>query len=279
MGCCSINWNPVAAIRRIAAPIGKVATQAVKTVSKPLSVIGKPLEKNLKRLAANPGLNKLAKQSINITTLGHGNQAIHAGQVAARNPIVQGIAAAALTVYTGGAAAGLLGGGALGVVGGSMIASAAVGKATGRTFDFQAALIGGVTAGAGAYAKTAAEIGQGFTYAQKAKQLYDLKTAYDSYENNKAKAKERMALMQKNTAEYNALLAELAALNAAQAALGNKGQAVQAAPLITEAQAAAAPITSATKQATAAASGKNTALLIAAAGLIGLLFYLRKQRE
>jgi hypothetical protein len=93
--------------------------------------------------------------SLQVSTLGNADQAIHAAQTVVRNPIVQAVAISALTVYTGGAAAGLMGGGLAGTVGGSIVANAAIAKATDRTFNLQNAMIQGVTAGAGAAVKSA----------------------------------------------------------------------------------------------------------------------------
>lgn len=105
--------------------------------------------------ALTKAVGQIARPALQVTTLGHADQVIHAGQVVARNPMVQGIAAGALTVYTGGLAAGALGGGALATAGGAMVASAGVGKIQGNSFNLKSSLITGATAGVGEYAKTA----------------------------------------------------------------------------------------------------------------------------
>lgn len=102
----------------------------------------------------NP-IAQVAKASLQVATLGNANAVIKPLQEVARNPIVQAVAVGALTVYTGGLAAAAMGGGAVATAGGTMLASAAVGKAQGQSFNLQNSLVTGATAGVGEYAKGA----------------------------------------------------------------------------------------------------------------------------
>lgn len=258
----------------------------------------------------------LVRASLQVSTLGHADQVIQASQTVVRNPIVQAMAFSALTVYTGGAAASMLGGGLAGTVGGSVVANAAIAKATDRTFNLQNALIQGVTAGAGAAVKSAELVantavngaaqaaltkaisdkaaGRAFNLQNTliagagglsnpvafnltvgdivtgAKQANDLKTAYNHFEDSKAKAKEQSAAIAQNTAQINAEAARIAAaqaeLKALQAAIAN----AKPAPIV--AVQSPAVVAQVVAKPPAAKAGFTTAEKIAAAGVaVGVL--------
>jgi hypothetical protein len=88
------------------------------------------------------------------------NTAVTSGQVVARNPIVQAVAATAATVATGGALAAALGGGALATGVGAGIAGGAVSKLQGNGWSNSAVLNAGLTAGFGTGGQVGNIIGQ-----------------------------------------------------------------------------------------------------------------------
>lgn len=212
------------AVKQVAAPVEVAAKQviavqavavkqavAVQTVaaSQATNVTNKAVSQTLAatapvlapiKTAVNQGLNAAlvaSKQGLQVATLGHANQVIDLGLKVTHNPYFQAIVISAAIMASGGAAAAALGfTGTFAVSIATAVAGTVYTRVNGKTFSLVEFSLAAIPGGeANMYAKQVAQT----LYA-----LHQLKAARDK--------------MAKDTAEYNAIMAQIAALEAQAAA-------------------------------------------------------------